>query len=56
MTRGFLWTSAGAPLGDLLAVVEHGHAVGHLHDDAHVVLDQEDGQAEVADEPPQQRP
>src|SRR5690242_4491222 len=29
-------------LGDLLAVVEHGHAVGDAHHDLHVVLDQQD--------------
>ena len=34
----------GRALGDLLAVVEHGDAVGHLHHHAHVVLDEEDGE------------
>ena len=34
----------GQPLGDLLAVVEHGDVLGHAHHDLHVVLDQEDGQ------------
>src|SRR3972149_1783543 len=32
----------GLALGDLLAVVQHGHLVRHFHDDPHVVLDQED--------------
>src|SRR6202049_3687 len=31
----------GWTLGDLLAVVEHDDALGRLHDDLHVVLDQE---------------
>src|SRR2546425_7788832 len=35
---------ARGPFRDLLAVVQHGHPVGHLHDDAHVVLDQDDGE------------
>src|SRR5213079_996390 len=38
------------PLGDLLAVVEHRHPVRHLHDHAHVVLDQDDREPEVGDE------
>ena len=49
MTRGSVWTSAGCALGDLLAEVEHGDAVAHAHDEAHVVLDEDDGQAGVAD-------
>ena len=36
-------------LGDLLAEVEHGDAVGDAHDQAHVVLDQQHGVARVAD-------
>src|SRR3712207_6973039 len=32
----------GRALGDLLAVVQHGDALRDLHDQAHVVLDQED--------------
>src|SRR5262252_7590512 len=32
-------------LGDLLAHVEHGDAIGDVHDHAHVVLDQDDGDA-----------
>src|SRR6266404_9126637 len=32
-------------LGDLLAHVEHGHAVGDVHHHAHVVLDEDDGRA-----------
>src|SRR5262245_39659906 len=35
----------GRALGDLLAHVEHGDAVGDVHDDAHVVLDQDHGNA-----------
>ena len=36
------------PFGDLEPVVEHGHLVGDAHDDFHVVLDEEDGQVEIA--------
>src|SRR5881628_2899207 len=42
-------------LGDLLAVVEHGDAVRDLHHHPHVVLDEDDGEAQLADEPPEQR-
>src|SRR5262249_9766033 len=31
----------GRPLGNLLAVVEHDHALGDVHDHVHVVLDQQ---------------
>src|SRR5579862_436470 len=34
----------GRALGQYLAVMEHGDAVGELHDDLHVVLDDEDRQ------------
>src|SRR5262249_21539125 len=34
-------------VGDLPAVVEHDHAVGDVHDHAHVVLDEGDGGAEL---------
>ena len=45
-------TSAGVPLGDLAAEVEHVHVVGDAHDEVHVVLDEEHGQlAVVADLP-----
>src|SRR2546426_2566008 len=37
----------GPAVGDLLAVVEHDHAVGDVHDHAHVVLDQRDRRAEL---------
>ena len=41
------------PVGDQPAEVEHGHPVGDAHDQAHVVLDEEDGDlqplADVAD-------
>src|SRR4051812_1039711 len=33
------------PLRDLLAVVEHGDALGNAHHDLHVVLDQQDREA-----------
>src|SRR5438105_4015985 len=36
----------GRAVGDLATVVEHGHAVGDVHDHAHVVLDQRDRGAE----------
>src|SRR6266542_3404075 len=39
-----------SPLGDLLAIVEHGDAIGHLHDHSHVVLDQQDRHAQVGHE------
>src|SRR5437660_5316697 len=32
----------GGPLGDLLAVIQHHHATRDVHDDPHVVLDQDD--------------
>src|SRR5688572_17551767 len=32
-------------LGDLLPHVEDGHAIGDVHDDPHVVLDEDDGRA-----------
>jgi len=35
----------GQALGDLLAEVEHGHAVADAHHQAHVVLDEDDGEA-----------
>ena len=50
MTRGFALDLGGQALGDLLAVVQHGDVVGDLHDHAHVVLDEQDGEAEVGDE------
>src|SRR5688500_13088630 len=37
----------GRAVADLAAVVEHHHAVGDVHHDAHVVLDQHDGRAEL---------
>ena len=37
----------GRAVADLLAVVEHDHAVGDVHHHAHVVLDQHDGGAEL---------
>src|SRR5574343_1095916 len=36
----------GGAVADLLAVVQHHHAVGDVHHHAHVVLDQDDGGAE----------
>src|ERR687888_2083232 len=45
---------ARRPLRDLLARVEHGHPVGYLHHDAHVVLDQDDREPEIDDELAQQ--
>src|SRR5262245_1138003 len=38
----------GRAVGDLPAVVEHCHAVGDVHDHAHVVLDQRHGGAELS--------
>src|SRR5574343_1176638 len=37
----------GGAVADLLAVVQHHHAVGDVHHHAHVVLDQDDGGAEL---------
>ncbi len=34
--------------GDLVPVVEHGHLVGDAHDYFHVVLDEQNGQVEIA--------
>ena len=46
----------GQALGDLLAVVHHVDVLGNVHDHLHVVLDQQDGDAElVADAPEQQQ-
>ena len=39
----------GRALGDLLAVVEHGEPVAQAHHQLHVVLDQQDGAAVLAD-------
>ncbi len=39
----------GGALGDLLAEVQHRDLVGDVHHQAHVVLDQQDGDAPVAD-------
>src|SRR3954451_19170524 len=41
----------GCPLGDLLAELQHHDPVGHTHHQAHVVLDQQYGVAQVADPP-----
>ncbi len=49
MTVGFACTSAGRAFGDLLAEVEHGDRVADAHDDVHVVLDQDQRDAMVAD-------
>ena len=48
MTFGSRRTSSGRALGDLLAVVEHRDPVADAHDHLHVVLDEEDRQAELA--------
>ncbi len=45
MTAGSFCTVGRRSLGDLLAVVEHEHAVAHAHHEFHVVLDQEDRRA-----------
>jgi hypothetical protein len=42
-------------LGDLLAVVEHRHALRDAHHDLHVVLDQEDRQVLLVSQAPDQR-
>ena len=47
MTRGLALDLGRRALGDLLAVVEHRDPVGDAHDDLHVVLDQQDRQAEL---------
>ena len=44
----------GKALGDLLAVVEHHHAVHHPHQDAHDVLHPDDRDVEVLRDPAQQ--
>ena len=50
MTFGSSRISAGVAFGDALAVVEDGDAVADPHDDAHVVLDEEDREAELVAE------
>ena len=45
ITFGSFCTSRGGAFGDLLAVVEHQHAVAHAHHQLHVVLDQQDRRA-----------
>src|SRR6185369_12723661 len=39
----------GRALGDLLAVIEHSHAVAQAHHQFHVVFDQQDGAVVLAD-------
>ena len=51
MTRGSLRTSSGVPSEILLAVVEDGDPVADPHDQLHVVLDEQDREAEVAAQP-----
>ena len=55
ITRSFFWISLRRALGDLLAVVEHGDAVGDAHDDAHVVLDQQHRQPALVAQPADER-
>ena len=45
MTRGLEATSARQPFGDLGPVVHDDDAVGKLHDQIELVLDQQDGDA-----------
>ena len=37
---------------DLLAVIQHGHFVGNIHHDLHIVFDEQDGQASLITETP----
>src|SRR5581483_11139447 len=41
----------GPALGDLLAVIEHDHRVGNFVDHVELVLDQENGDAAIAQAP-----
>ena len=51
MTVWLPWISFGVPAGDHLAEVHDGDALADAHDDAHLVLDEEDGELEpVPDE------
>ena len=43
--------SCGVPSARKRALIEHGDAVGEMEDDAHVVLDQHDGQVAVLVQP-----
>lgn len=43
------------PLGDLAASIEHGEAIAYAHDDAHLMLDQENGDAERFADLPDER-
>ena len=49
MTSGFRWIAAGGPSAILLALVEDDHLVGDIHDQRHVVLDDQARDAAVAD-------
>ena len=46
ITFGIVPDLIRGPFGDLLAVVEHGNALADAHDDLHVVLDEQNGEAE----------
>ena len=51
MTVWLPWISLGVPAGDHLAEVHDGDPLADAHDDAHLVLDEEDGELEpVPDE------
>ena len=49
MTASSFCTTSGSPSAMQLAVVEHRHPVADAHDELDVVLDEEDGDAGVAD-------
>ena len=47
MTRWLFWISSGVPGGDQFAEVNDVDAVGNVHDEIHVVLDEQDGHVEL---------
>ena len=53
ITRGIRRDLGRSALRDLLAVIEHHHAVHHAHQDAHDVLDPDDRDAELLADPAQ---
>ena len=55
MTFGSRRTSSGVPSAMLLAMIEHRDAVADAHDHAHVVLDEQDRQAQLRPQPAMSR-
>ena len=47
MTWGLLRISSGVPFGDDAAKVQHGDALADAHDEAHIMLDEQDSDVEL---------